>query len=146
MRKIYHYLVGYDTHEESAQTWLASNKRYSQKQFDNLCVSVSPEATRKYVLSLRGTEDKALAGQKLLSILFERLYEYIAAELVEQHGFKLVKPHGEFSLFGWANIVDPNDWKHRRCKNMEAMRKALVKAGFGRGFHYTKMDLLKNRA
>ena len=142
MAKIYHYLVGYDTHEGGDEKWLASKKRYSQVEFDGLCISVAPEATRKYVLSLRETDDKALAGQDFLNILFERLYEYIAAELVESCGFQYVKPHGVFSLFGWSNIVDPSDWPHRRCKNMEEMRKVLVKAGFGKGFGYTKTELL----
>jgi len=136
MSKVYHYLVGFSTHEGADAIWLTSKKRYTEKQFNKLCVSVVPEATKEYLLCIQGTRDKALAGQFLLDIRFEALYTYIADQLSKQYGFKVLAPHRSLYLFGWANILDTEDWKQQRCEVMEAMREKMEEAGFGRGFHY----------
>lgn len=136
MAKDYYYLVGFSTHEGADSIWLSSKKKYTQKQFNKMCVSVTPEATKDYLLCIQGTQDKALAGQGLLDIRFESFYSYIADHVAKRYGFKVIAPHRSFCLFGLANILDTEDWKAQRCESMEAMREKMEKAGFGRGFCY----------
>lgn len=96
--KIYFYNVGYHSFEESPRRVLYSQRAYTEEQFRDLVSDVSIQ-----VLS----EENLKYGmyQK-----FEHIMDKVCQILIADFDFKELEVQASFMPFGWASLVDPEDW------------------------------------
>lgn len=107
------YNLGYHTYEESDYVQLYHKKKYSKKEFEKVVAKAA-------VSVLKNSKNK-----KENKISFQDIFFSLIEGLVEQFGFKEVKFDAEFSVFGWANILDEKDWKHDRDKQLNELTRSL---------------------
>lgn len=97
--KIYFYNVGYHSFEESPRRVLYSQQAYTEDQFRDLVSDVSV---------------RVLAEEKDLKYgmyqKFEHIMDKVCYILIADYGFKELEVQASFMPFGWASLVDPEDW------------------------------------
>ena len=112
---MYIYSMGYHTYEESDNIQLYHEKKFSKKKFEDI-------VTKATVNVLKEPEFK-----KDKHISFQDIIYDIAEELIKNFGFKEVKFTADFNIFGWANILDEEDWKRDRDAQLKLLTKAIQK-------------------
>ena len=111
MAKIYFYNVGYDSYEESPSVVLYHNQKFSEKEFQNLCASVTAKIYKNRDKLSESRHFILYENKKLKTgIKFEDLYRLLTDELCKNHGFKKIEYSSIFSPFGWAQVDDEKDW------------------------------------
>lgn len=105
------YEVGYWSHEEAPKMIFTNEKNYTQDQFDNLIIDLVKELKPKLIENYEKWED----------VNFDNCLHDIVPLLINNFGFKPLNPDVIFRPFGWASIVNKNDWiddtKHDRALN-----------------------------
>jgi len=101
---MYIYNLGYYSHEESEYTQLSHKDKFTQKEFEGFVMKASAKIIKE-------SNDKKLT--------FQDIFSGVVEELVKSYGFTEVKFDAEFSAFGWADILDKNDWKSEREKSLD---------------------------
>lgn len=108
---MYYYQVGYNSYEECPSYTLMSKTLYNQEEFDELISNVFIEVYNK--------------NKKLYRI--DTLLTNVLELLVEKYNFIAPKVECNFSPFGWASIIDKNDWNHDRDKQLTLITNKLTK-------------------
>ncbi len=103
------YNLGYDTYEESEYIQLSHKHKYSDEEFKKIVRT----ATTNVITKLEIKENERIS--------FQDIIEDVAEELIKTFGFKRVKFDAEFSVFGWANILDKDDWKEVRGEELNKL-------------------------
>ena len=103
------YNLGYDTYEESEYIQLSHEHKYSDKEFKQIVRT----ATANVINKMEIKENKRIS--------FQDIIEDVAEELIQTFGFKRVKFDAEFSVFGWADISDKDDWKEVRGEELDKL-------------------------
>lgn len=117
---MYCYEVGYDSYEEAPITVLTHEKEYTQDQFDEL---VADCAIKVYELnSNKPKEEKYEFEQN-----FDHLLDGIIKILKDDFGFKDLVVQATFRPFGWASILDEEDWGEatKHDKQLNLIRKKI---------------------
>ena len=115
MRTEYIYNIGYSTYEESEYYQLYHKRRYSQEEFEKIVVKAVMNWFKEYEVK----KDEKTSFQDIIFSLIE--------ELTKNFGFKKVDFTAEFSVFGWANLLDKQDWEEDRDKQLKMLTKAIEK-------------------
>jgi hypothetical protein len=103
---MYIYNLGYYSHEESEYISLYHKDKFTQKEFEEFVMN----ATFKII---EGSGDQELT--------FQDIFSEVVEELVKSYGFTEVKFDAEFSAFGWAHILDKDDWKAERGESLDKL-------------------------
>lgn len=106
---MYLYNLSYDTYEESEYIQLSHKHKYSDKEFKKIVRT----ATNNIITKIKTKENKRIS--------FQDIIEDVAEELIKNFGFKRVKFDAEFSIFGWADILDKSDWKEVRDEELNKL-------------------------
>ena len=112
--KKYLYNVGYYTHEESQYDQLSHTKKYTKEEFEKFVLEIILDV-------LRSRDDKES------NFSYQRIHSEVIEKLVERYGFKEVEFEADFNIFGWANLLDEEDWKHDQDENLMKIRDAISK-------------------
>ena len=112
--KKYLYNVGYYSHEESQYDQLSHTKKYTKEEFEKLVLETILDI-------LRSRDDKES------NISYQRINFEVIEKLIEKYGFKEVEFEGSFEIFGWANLLDKEDWKHDQDENLMKIRNVISK-------------------
>ncbi len=115
MRTEYIYNIGYSTYEESEYYQLYHKRRYSQEEFEKIVVKAVMNWFKEYEVK----KDEKISFQDIIFSLIE--------ELTKNFGFKKVDFTAEFSVFGWANLLDKQNWEEDRNKQLKMLTKAIEK-------------------
>lgn len=113
---MFYYEVGYDSYEEAPIVTLISEKEYTQDQFDELvsdCTIKVHNAPKDKEMYYSGT--------------FGNIMDMVIKMLVSDFGFKEPIFQARFQPFGWASIVDENDWEQatKNDKQLNLIRKKI---------------------
>lgn len=109
--KKYLYNLGYHTYEESMYNQLYHNKKFTKEEFEELVI--------KIIL-------KILSTHKHKRVSYQDIHFEVFEELINNFGFKEVEFEGEFSVFGWANLLDKTDWKRDCDETLEKIRSKIL--------------------
>ncbi len=106
---MYIYNVGYDTYEESEHVQLYHKNKFSNREFKEKVKTAVVN-----ILNKTKIKDKE-------KISFQSIFDEVIEELVKNFGFKEVKFDAEFGVFGWADILDKEDWKDVRGEELNEL-------------------------
>lgn len=109
------YNIGYSTYEESEYYQLYHKIKYSQEEFEKI---VTKAVTNQF---------KGHKVKKKERISFQDIISSVVEELTNNFGFKKVDFIAEFSVFGWANLLDKKDWEEDRNKQLELLTNSIKK-------------------
>lgn len=113
LNQTYIYNVGYHTYEESEYTQLYHLKKFNKKELHSIVAKASANVIGKHEIKNRG------------KLSFQDIHSEVIEDLVKTFGFKEVEFTSEFSVFGWASILDENDWAHDRSEQLNALTNAV---------------------
>lgn len=103
----YNYKIGYHSYEESDDFELSHDMKFSQEELAmmiaKICKGLVTEGGRN---------------------TFQNIYYSVKDELIQYHGFKEIEYEIEYSVFGWADILNENDWKDSG-DTLEDLRKKI---------------------
>lgn len=105
--------IGYHTYEESEYIQLHHEKTFGKNEFEEIVI----KATINVLKTREIREGKHISFQPLL-------YD-VVGELIKNFGFKKVEFTSEFSVFGWADILDEEDWERNRDEQLNLLTKAI---------------------
>lgn len=108
---MYTYNIGYHTYEENDYIQLYHKKKFSKKEFAELIADVVSK----------------IVGSTKERTTFQDILYSIAEELTKNYGFKRIKFAADFSVFGWADILDENDWKYDRDEQLKKLTRKIKK-------------------
>jgi len=103
----YIYKVGYESFEESPSDLLESEINYSQIEFDELVSNCYAEIYNTF-------KNNTYSPPSVSNI-----YNLVRNILVSKYSFKLVAEQCSFMPFGWASIIDYEDWKNEVVDDMQ---------------------------
>lgn len=116
------YNIGYNSYEESEYVQLYHEKKFSQKEFENIVIEAVVSVLKKYKeLKNSSVEDSRLKSRTT----FQNMLFSVIEMLVKKFGFKEVKFIGKFDVFGWADILDENDWEDNRDEQLNKLTKSV---------------------
>lgn len=110
-KRAYIYSLGYSSYEESFYKQFSHEQKFSQQEFDKIIIDLS-------VTILKERKEDLISFQHIFFEVIEKLKE---------KGFKELKFTAKFNVFGWANLLDPNDWKSDREKQLNQITKEILK-------------------
>jgi hypothetical protein len=111
------YKVGYNSYEECPEIVLAHHRDIPGEEFEDLCLSCCEAVAKGMVAS----------GESLHN--FSDMYEKVADMLVERAGFEHADFSASFSPFGWASVLDNEDWATQRGDELNKITNRLLAAG-----------------
>lgn len=131
--KIYHYSVGYGSYEEAPEIVLSSNKLYSKESFYDLCAKATRDLyDNKKTNFLNKKFFYSQARNQRFRMQFDEIYKEVALELCKTHNFKIIEPRVRFMPFGWADILNIDDWEGDIIDNLEEPINMIRSKIFGR--------------
>ena len=136
------YRIGYGSHEDCPHVTLFHETEYTQEGFEEICLEASVAVVKRRIghllLDAPRLLDFGTQGKKRLNgdiNNFDDIFEDVAKELVEEHGFKDVKFRGTVKPFGWCSILDKSDWnedERGRGEFVDKLTDLLNEEGFSR--------------
>lgn len=124
-QKMYVYNVGYHSYEESEYCQLYHEKKFNQKEFEDIVIEAAISVLKE---SEHVNNYKDYKHEGRVTITFQDIFFSVVEVLVKKFGFKEVKFTSGFNVFGWADILDPNDWKIDRCERLNKLTKRVRNA------------------
>lgn len=122
---MYIYNIGYNSYEESEYYQLYHEKKFNQKEFEGIVI----EAVIFVLKESESVENhKHYKHEGRPKITFQDILFSVVEVLVKNFGFKEVKFTSKFNVFGWADILDPDDWKIDRCERLNKLTKLVRNA------------------
>lgn len=109
------YNMGYSTYEESGYYQFYHKRKYSQTEFEKIVAKAVMNWFKGYKVKKKET------------ISFQDIIFNVVEELTNNFGFKKVNFTAEFSVFGWANLLDKKDWEGDRNKQLELLTNSIKK-------------------
>lgn len=121
---MYSYKLGHYGWESTGFIWLTHEKEYTQKEFEEFVISVTPSIAKKYqieqvakIKEIEENEPEKIPNRLkqiedwMKRVSFHEIYEEVAQELSKQFGFSIVKPTAtcavwEDDLFAPSDIED----------------------------------------
>lgn len=124
--EVYHYNIGYYTHEERVYTALYSSQKYTKEELSELISDVfavvsemSGYNLNEYDLSRNGVLHKSRKGYTV-----QDLYPSVIRYLIDNHQFNRLEYSENYQVFGWAS-VETDDWNEFNSKKLELIRKKI---------------------
>ena len=125
---MYVYDIGYGTYEESQYTQLLSEKKYTRQELHELIYSIirklivnidakvlKMDDGEEFVHSKPGYVDKGFNDDDTYNLFyhlsFQDVYSDVIKELIKNHGFKELTFESNYSIMGWANLLEAGHWK-----------------------------------
>lgn len=101
MDNMYFYSVGYGSYEDSGYIQFTHSSKFSDEQLERVVEDCLFEVLKKF-----GTEDSNFS-----ELMFHGDRERYFMTAMKKRGFVPLKYTARFSVFGWANSIDPEDWE-----------------------------------
>lgn len=120
--KIYRYKIGYGTCEESSFVELEHSKKFSKDQITEM---IGEAILSMFIEVLERWHERIEKAQyQSFMFKFEEFWREgsengIPEWLVKNKGFKRVEYEVEWDVFGWASVLDKDDWRMHRGENDE---------------------------
>ena len=115
--KVHYYEIGYHSYEESEYYKLVHERKFSKKEFEDICIETCNAALEKIasgeIKDHCGYYD-AIAEKPKAALTFQSILGCVVKEL-ESKGFRQITFDANCVVFGWANLFDREDWKD--CKD-----------------------------
>jgi len=103
---MYLYNIGYSSPEESEYIQLYHKDKLSKQEFEKIVMNSAAN-----IFDKEKTDDTN----------FQDIFSEVVEDLIKNFGFKQVDFEAEFSIFGWPNIIDKNDWKGQRDELLDKL-------------------------
>lgn len=116
---MYIYNIGYHSYEESEYIQLYHKKEFGRKTFEKILCQAT-------VNVLKNNEE--IKKEDKINVTFQDIFSEVVEELIKNFKFKEVKFSSEFSVFGWASILDEEDWKISRDEQLNLLTKTIKRA------------------
>lgn len=97
------YEIGHYSPEGGDRVYLANERPYTQKEFEDLVIKLTTELAKKSVNEWHGKKDEAIAS-------FDMLVDDVIRLLIERHGFTRPEIKGSVYEHGWQNVVVEDCW------------------------------------
>lgn len=107
--KIYYYEIGWGSHEESRYITLTNKAKYTKPQLNKIMQK-----------AFKNLLDKGCLDNKY-RISFADINFSIIDELILSFNFKKLEYQSTYRVFGSPNILDPEDWKGDRDKELDQL-------------------------
>ena len=111
----YYYEIGWGNYSESSYITLTHNKKYSKTQLNKII-----QKAFKNLLDKEELENEYI-------INFSHINNSIIKELTRNFNFKKLRYQTTYKVFGSPNILDPDDWKGERDKELNQLYKIAEK-------------------
>ncbi len=108
------YNIGYGTCEESDYIQIYHKQKFTKSEFETIVAGVVIKVLR----GMKPMERKRVTFQKIL---------YPVLQELTKKGFSRVKFDAEFDVFGWARILDENDWGTDRDEQLNFLTRNVSK-------------------
>jgi hypothetical protein len=111
---MYNYKIGYYSCEESEYFELSHKKKFSNEEITEMIATICRdliEEEKKDEISLKPS--------------FQYMVEEVKEGLIAKYNFEEVKYEVNWSVFGWADLLDENDWKEESDETLVGLRKRL---------------------
>ncbi len=106
--EVYFYDVGYYSYEEAPSIMIFHNKKFTEKEFRDLCASI----TANIYKNRHQIKDMYYRNEKLKTgVRFEDLLGPLIDELCKNYGFDIIKTTASFSPSGHDNVDYLEDWE-----------------------------------
>lgn len=117
--KMYIYNIGYHSYEESEYVQLYHKKEFDKKTFEKILCQAT-------INVLKNNEEFRKEDKR--HVTFQNIFSEVVEELIKNFEFKELKFTSEFSVFGWASILDEKDWKMNRDEQLNLLTKTIKRA------------------
>ena len=113
---MYNYEIGYHSYEESPSTVLQHRKKFSDEEITNM-------VGEAILFIYRDKKDEKFHAE------FEYMMETVICYLIWKKGFVRMEFEKKWSIFGWASLLNPDDWNVEDPTFLK-IHKKLIDAGF----------------
>ena len=106
------YELSYGSYEDSERYLLQKERKLGDRPFDDDV----HEATLK-VIKEKMTDGKVSKYE----LHFDSLIDPVKNKLVEDYGYTEILPDATFNIFGWASVVEKDDWEYDRDEKLNKL-------------------------
>jgi len=117
----YFYRLGHECPEDSDWVTLMHEDCFDNVAFELLVMGVLPDVVRRLI-----EENKIERLKK--PVTFQSLFNSVAEQLCEKHGFRVIKYSATFMPFGWADVTDRESWANEPDNGTRARMIATLEA------------------
>lgn len=120
---MYIYNIGYGSYEGSESEQMMFSQKLDADQLHNYISKATISVLKKLVDKKCPDIALYMGGDGLT---FEELFRYVIKEL-ETMGFQKVEFEADWFCFGWASLINENDWKRDRDENLNKLSSEIPK-------------------
>lgn len=123
--KLYTYVIGYGTYEESRYDYLTHTKQFSKDQFREMVHACALKAIEI------GKEENEYGEAEYIHS-YGNIHSPVVDLLKSDYGFRDVEVEQRWTAFGWASVFVPHDWKgyRREPDDLTYLVEAVRAAGY----------------
>lgn len=119
---MYKYKVGYGSYEESEFVELEHEEEISAEEFKRIIY----EATYRVLEDIKAKRTDVMTYKEgIEDLTFQDILEPVIQKLINDFDFKEIEYTESWSCFGWAAIVNNDDWRGQRGDSLDQLNKFL---------------------
>ena len=139
---MYRYKIGYGTCEESEFVELEHEKKFTEDDITQMIAETIEAEIKEGLFEEKDEEGFYYDFAFNFNHVWNNAHEdkKLVDWLIENKGFVLVKYEVDWDAFGWASVLDKNDWKTYRQKgdNLSKITDYLASKGIKKENYKTK--------
>ena len=112
---VYVYRIGYGSPEDSDYSYYEHTKKYNQGHLENIVVACAVEALRELKAPYSNYQHRRKPHWS------DIIQDFHFEGALKDRGFKKIKPHQTFSVFGWSEAETSDDWKSYKASREKRM-------------------------